>query len=129
MRARRATLAVCAVALFGVAVVSPAAAFLDHYKCYKIKKDNVPFPSVATLIDQFGNENVEIKKPFLWCNPVEKNGGSITNEVDHLLCYKIKGLKQDPPPHIQTTNQFGVSTLFAKKPFLLCVPGTKTLIP
>jgi hypothetical protein len=46
-----------------------------------------------------------------------------------LLCYKIKGANLSPGPHIQSTNQFGVQTLFAKKPFLLCVPGGKSIIP
>ncbi len=102
---------------------------LDHYKCYKIKKQSTPFPATASLQDQFGNESVEIKKAFLWCNPVSTNGSPINDSADHLLCYKIKGGKLTPAPHLQTTNQFGVSTLFVKKPFLLCVPGSKNLIP
>ena len=89
---------------------------LDHFKCYKIKKDNIVFSQTASQVDQFGSNNAELKKAFLWCNPVNKNGEGIANNVDHLLCYKVKGLKLDPPPHIQTSNQFGVSTLFAKKP-------------
>ncbi len=111
-----------------VSVVLPGGS-LDHYKCYKIKKDNVVFPPTANLADQFGVETVTIKKPFLWCNPVSKNGGGINNPTDHLLCFKIKGNKPTSFPHLSTTNQFGVSTLFAKKPFLLCVPGSKALLP
>ena len=125
----RVLLTSSAVTLLGLALASPASALLDHYKCYKIKKDNIVFSQTASQVDQFGSNNAELKKAFLWCNPVNKNGEGIANNVDHLLCYKIKGLKLDPPPHISTTNQFGNSTLFAKKPFLLCVPGTKTIIP
>ncbi len=102
---------------------------LDHYQCYKIKKDVILFPPTANLLDQFGSSVVSIKKGFLWCNPVSKNSEPIANNVDHLLCYKTKGPTLSPPPHVQTSNQFGVSTLFAKKPFLLCVPGDKTIIP
>jgi len=102
---------------------------LDHYQCYKIKKDTITFPTTASAVDQFGASTVEIKKGFLWCNPVDKNGGGIYNELDHLLCYKIKGPNLGVPPHIQSVNQFGTQTLFAKKPFVLCVPGDKTIIP
>jgi hypothetical protein len=114
----------------GLALVfaSPSQAALDHYKCYKIKKDNVVFPPTANLSDQFQSGSVEIKKGFLWCNPVSKNGGPIINNTDHLFCYKIKGTTLSPFPKIQSTNQFGVNTLFAKKPFLLCVPGTKVIL-
>jgi hypothetical protein len=41
----------------------------------------------------------------------------------------VKGPKLDPAPHVQSVNQFGTQTLFAKKPFVLCVPGDKTIIP
>jgi len=105
------------------------AAGLDHFKCYKIKKDTLVNPEAAATVDQFSNETVSIKKAFLWCNPVSKDGGAIIDATDHLLCYKIKGAKLDPAPHIASTNQYGLQTLFAKKPFLLCVPGSKVIIP
>jgi hypothetical protein len=108
---------------------SPASAQLDHYKCYKIKKDVTPFPLTATLTDQFGTDTVNIKKLRFFCTPVDKNGSSITNQTDHFSCYQIKGASLDPAPHVVTTNQFGGSRLFAKKPYLLCVPGSKDLIP
>jgi len=112
------------------ALAAPSRAALDHYKCYKIKKDSIaaPPPTVAD-VDQFGTTTDTVSKPFLWCNPVSKNGSGIIDPIDHLLCYKIKGDAPNPPPHLETTNQFGTSTLFAKKPFLLCVPGTKAIIP
>jgi hypothetical protein len=60
---------------------------LDHYQCYKIKKDVVAFPPTVSAVDQFASvAALEIKKPFLWCNPVDKNGGGIRNDIDHLLC-------------------------------------------
>ena len=115
-----------AMAAFGLALASSQAQALDHFKCYKAKKDVTPFPSMVSLVDQFSSVNAEVKKAFLWCNPVSKNGGPIANPNDHLLCYKIKADKQEIA--LQTTNQFGVSTLTAKKAFLLCVPGTKALL-
>lgn len=102
---------------------------LDHYQCYKIKKDVITFLPIVSAADQFGFGLLEIKKAFLWCNPVSKDGGPIYNDLDHLLCYKVKGNKLVPPPHVQSVNQFGPQTLFAKKPFVLCVPGNKTVIP
>lgn len=114
-----------AMAVFGLALASSQAQALDHFKCYKAKGVSAPFPPSVSLIDQFSSVNAEIKKPFLWCNPVSKNGGPIANPADHMLCYKIKADKQDVT--LQTTNQFGVSTVTAKKAFVLCVPGDKTL--
>ncbi len=103
---------------------------LDHYQCYKIKKDVVVFPPSVFVEDQFAVQPIlQLKKPFLWCNPADKNAEGIRNDLDHLLCYKAKGNNLPAPVHIQTVNQFGVQTLFAKKPFLFCLPGDKTIIP
>ncbi len=122
-----------AVVGFALSFATPSHALLDHYKCYKIKKEINPFPPTVVLFDQFvATDQVTVIKPFFWCNPTQKlspPGPPIINNVDHLLCYKLKGNKLDPAVHIATTNQFGVSTLFAKKPFLLCVPGSKAIIP
>jgi hypothetical protein len=119
----RILVAACAIAI-GLAFAGQAQA-LDHFKCYKVKKVTTPFPPTANLVDQFSAVNAEIKKAFLWCNPVSKNGGLINDPADHLLCYKIKADKQEI--QVSTTNQFGVSTVVAKKAFLMCVPGDKTL--
>ncbi|MGH7787345.1 MAG: CHRD domain-containing protein [Candidatus Binatia bacterium] len=102
---------------------------LDHFQCYKIKKDVVAFPPTVSAADQFAATTLELKKPFLWCNPVSKNGEPVYNIDEHLLCYKVKGPNLALPIHLQSVNQFGIQTLFAKKPFVLCVPGDKTLIP
>lgn len=102
---------------------------LDHYQCYKLKKDVITFPPTVLAVDQFASSTPEIKKAFLWCNPVDKNSEGIRNDIDHLLCYKIKAPNLVPAPHVQSVNQFGTQTLFAKKPFVLCVPGNKTIIP
>lgn len=115
-----------AAAALGLVLASSQAQALDHFKCYKAKKDVTPFPPTVSLLDQFSATTAEVKKAFLWCNPVSKNGGPVANPNDHLLCYKIKADKLEV--NLQTTNQFGVSTLTAKKAFLLCVPGTKALI-
>jgi hypothetical protein len=48
-----------------------------------------------------------------------------------LTCYKIKGPKlvKSQRPNVQVANQLGTTKLQAKKPFLLCVPSSKTVIP
>jgi hypothetical protein len=123
--------------LVALLVAGPAsAAFnLDHFKCYKAKDLKMPkFAKTSVLLeDQFtvNDGTFEAKKPFLFCNPVDKNSEGITNLIDHLTCYKVKGPKLDKTqrPNVQIDNQFGTQKLQAKKPFLLCLPTTKTIIP
>ncbi len=119
-----------AVVLSATNPIPAAGQNLDNFKCYKAKDLKMPkfVPSVVSLSDQFtAAPQVTVKKPFLFCNPVD-TGGGITNQVDHLTCYKIKGPKFDGP-NVQVVNPLGTTKLDAKKPFLLCVPSTKTVIP
>ncbi len=126
----------CAAAVLIFAGANPASAQfnLDHYKCYKVKDlKNPKFTKTSVnLTDQFGiNDGVfEAKKPFVFCNPVDKNGEGILNMDDHLTCYKAKGPKLLPSlrPNVEVVNQLGTLHLQAKKAFLLCVPSTKTVI-
>jgi hypothetical protein len=128
--------------LFGVlalAALASAPAFaqfnLDHYKCYKAKDLKNPkfAKTTVALADQFtvNDGNFEAKKPFLFCTPVDKNSEGIINAVDHLTCYKVKGPKLDKNdrPDVEVVNQLGTVRLNAKKPFLLCVPSEKTVLP
>ena len=87
------------------------------------------FPASTQADDQFGTENVTVKKAFLECNPADVGGGPPPNPTNHLLCFKVKGAKLDPKPHLSMTNDFGTSTVFAKKPFLVCLDSSKTIIP
>jgi hypothetical protein len=129
--------AVLGAGLFALFSVAPAVAQydLDHFKCYKAKDLKMPkfVKTVVLLEDQFAvnDGNFEAKKPFLFCNPVDKNDEGISNLVDHLTCYKIKGPKLDKSqrPNVQVANQLGTIKVQAKKPFLLCVPTLKTIIP
>jgi hypothetical protein len=129
--------AVSAAAMYVVLVAAPASAAydLDHFKCYKAKDLKMPKFAKTTiqLEDQFvvNDGTFEAKKPFLYCNPVDKNDEGINNSTDNLTCYKVKGPKLDKTqrPNVQVDNQFGTIKLQAKKPYLLCVPTTSTLIP
>lgn len=124
--------------VLALAALASAPAFaqynLDHYKCYKVKDLKNPkfAKTTVTLSDQFPNDGATLlKKPFLFCTPVDKNGEGIINMVDHLTCYKIKAPKLDKSlrPNVEVMNQLGTIQLNAKKAFLLCVPSEKTLIP
>jgi hypothetical protein len=72
-----------------------------------------------------------VKKPSLFCNPVDKNNEGIVNAADHLTCYTVKGpkLQKQDRPKVEIANQFGTLELEVQKPFLLCVPSTKSLLP
>ena len=120
--------------LAGGVAVSPAAALfnLDHYKCYKVKDLKMPkfVKTTVSLTDQFGINDgfFEAKKPYLFCNPADKNGEGILNADDHLTCYKVKGPKLLPldRPRVEIGNQLGTLQLEAKKAALLCLPSTET---
>jgi hypothetical protein len=122
-----------AVALaFGALTASPAAAALDNYQCRKAKDLKVPAKFVAStviVIDQFGVDTTEVKKPFLHCSPASINGAPVLNPADHLTCYKTKPALKLAGPNISVTDQFGTTKLSQKKNSLLCVPGSKTIIP
>jgi hypothetical protein len=116
----RFLVAACAIAI-GLAFASQASALDQHYKCYKVKKDVTPFPPSVNLVDSIGGAvSAEVKKAFLYCNPVSKNGSLISDAAGGAIGYKIKADKQEAA--VSTTNQFGASSLFAKKAFILLVP-------
>ncbi len=111
------------------------ASAVDHFKCYKAKDLKNPkfVPTTVDLTDQFGvnDGGFDVKKPFLMCNPAEKNNTGIYEPNEHLTCYKIKGPKLDSAlrPQVEATDQFGTLRLQATKPYLLCVPSAKTVLP
>lgn len=136
MKAFAAALVGVSFLLAGVSVSPTAAMFnLDHYKCYKVKDLKNPKFASATvsLSDQFGinDGSFDVKKPFMFCNPADKNSQGILNDDDHLTCYKVKGpnLLPGDRPKVEIANDLGMLQLEAKKAALLCLPSTKTLLP
>jgi len=110
----------CAVVGVALAIAGPSHALDTHLKCYKVKKLITPFPATVALVDSIGGaQSADVKKAFLYCNPVSKNGSPI-NDTDPMVCYKIKADKQESTQ--STTNQFGFTSVVAKKAFLLCLP-------
>ena len=99
----------------------------DHYKCYRVEGDEIPFG--AQLFDQFSQENLGILTPLYLCNPAEKllvdgTGFPITKPTEHLVCYL---LAQSDPANIVVVaeDQFGVWSLALTERELLCVPSLK----
>jgi cysteine-rich repeat protein len=108
---------------------------LDAFKCYKVKDLHEPqyLTTTVGLSDQFAvnDGSFAVTKPFLLCNPTAANGEPVGNPAGHLTCYKVKGPKLEPAlrPRVETSDAFGGMRLEATKPFLLCVPSSKTLAP
>ena len=120
-------LAGCA-AIIALTVAGEASAQNNHYLCRKVKDLGIPAKHVKlagiTVIDQVGIDICETKKPFLLCNPADKNGSGIVNPLLHYVCYKTK-CTQKPAVNFDITDQFNVLRLQTKKPFLLCNPAVK----
>jgi len=53
----------------------------------------------------------------------------ISDPNTHLTCYQVKGTRISPKPQVLVTTQFQASRFELKKPKLLCVPGTETVLP
>jgi len=105
---------------------------LDHYKCYQGRDLKNPefVKATATTSDQIvPSETVEVKKVKSVCTPVDKNGEGINTPSAHLICYQIKGAPLAPRPKVEVSTQFQISQFEIRKPKLLCVPGTKQIIP
>lgn len=100
----------------------------NHYLCRQVKDLKVPVKFVAipglSLVDQTGSDTCEAKKPYLLCDPVDKNGGGIPVPALHYCCYKLKcGLK--PAADYDVTDQFWNGRIQTKKPKFLCNPCSK----
>jgi hypothetical protein len=112
---------------------------VDHFKCYKAKDLKQPkfAATTVTLADQFGvihdDDQFELKKPFLVCNPADKDSEGVNNPNDHLTCYKVKGrdgkIDKSQRPQVEAVNQFGSVQLELKKAFVVCVPSAKSVLP
>ena len=98
----------------------------DHYKCYKTLGARNDTRTV-TLADQFGTEQVTVKRPIRLCNPADKNGEGILDPTSHQMCYKIAA-----QPFVQRVvlaqNQFGDNYLRIIRPESLCNPAAKNFI-
>jgi hypothetical protein len=84
---------------------------------------------VEDQFDQSGPDLIDVKKPSLLCTPVDKAGEGIIDLNAHLCCYTIKGTKLNPSVDVEIDDQFGTLELNVKKPKLICLPCSKTVLP
>jgi hypothetical protein len=123
---------------------------LDHFVCYKTAaakapKGTAPFPKFAptsvtavdarSTTDPSDQHRLDLKKPFVVCNPADTNGEDPTSPTHavHLAGYAAKISKTVPkqPKPVKTvvgiTNQIGPLQLQVKAPDRLLVPTAKAL--
>jgi hypothetical protein len=108
---------------------------LDSYKCYQGKDLKIPrltklkCPAGVQTSDQFTTECVDLQKLKFVCTPVGVNGSTILDPSAHLICYQIKGAALTPRPHVEVNTQFQTTQFELKKPKMICVPGSKVILP
>lgn len=107
----------------GVAFCASAAAAQENWDCRKAKAASFAGSTAASVVSAFASQsNVQVKKPFLYCDEASLNGGP--SGAAKQVCYKVKGTKTADAP-ASTTDAFGSLSLTVKaKTFLLCVPAT-----
>ena len=111
----------------------------DHFECYKVgvTAGTPKFTKLEDVVleDQFGTLTVDVLKPFLLCNPANKNGEDPTapTNPEHLLCYKARTSlgtpRFDKQVGLYTANQFGDEQLDAVRLQELCLPSSVTPPP
>lgn len=102
--------------------VRPAQPALEHFKCYKVRKE--PFqPRQVNLTDQFGTRLADISGRNELCNPVRKWAEPFRNKAAHLVCYTTQSA--DVAKAVVVRNQFGSQRLNVHTARRLCVPSEK----
>lgn len=108
----------------GAAEATPLAT-QNHYKCYDVPQFGPFAPPSVRLKDQFGATEGQAIRPFLHCNPVDKNGEGIPYPDVHLLCYELVEGPYLGPFALRIDNQFGSLHIRTDRPRVLCVPSYK----
>jgi hypothetical protein len=109
-------------------LISPGLVTVDHFKCYDAAGD--PLDISFDFADQFQGVGSLLVEPFLFCNPVDKNGEGIQNPDDHLACYLTP-----PGPalglQVPILNQFlaAPTDIILEDQFAFCLPSAKRLPP
>jgi hypothetical protein len=100
----------------------------NHYLAYGMKAP-IPPPTAVNVVDLFGADVVQLRRPRFLFGPVNKNGSGLPDPAAHLSCYTIKG-NDTPPSSVQVTNQLGTQQLrVLRKASLLCNPAEKGGVP
>lgn len=103
---------------------------LDHFQCYRVDPGTPLGRRIVTLVDQFGASRAVVSPLTTLCAPVQKSGGAVRNRLAHLACYPIKSKPAFRSRRATITNQFEKGTaLIVVRPFQLCLPSGKTVLP
>ena len=105
---------------------------IDHFACYSATGGRIN--KIVTVVDQFHTAPVtrQVREPFLFCNPADKNGEGIVNLDDHLTCYHTQppGLPIGTVPIFNQFNPPGLPDLpiQVQEDVALCVPSEKEIV-
>jgi hypothetical protein len=111
--------------------MTPGLLALPHFQCYEL--DRRPFTPIrdVSLIDQFGDGTVDVRRPKRICNPANKRNEdpSAPSLPDHLVSYEIRktGARFERVRDVRVTNQFGTIDVDLRRPSRLLVPSAKSL--
>ena len=113
---------------FTLNFVTPAAAVLDHFKCYWVEQGASVNVDVQ-LEDQFGSVKATVTDPVWFCNPVEKTHDGEVTEIEspdhHLTVYSLDHEEELQKWVVEVDNQFGEQNLKVQGPVGLAVPTQK----
>jgi hypothetical protein len=128
--------------LTAVLLLAPAsvhASLTGYTHCYEARRTrNTPkfVPVTVNLQDQFLTSPITAtaKNQRQLCNPSSVNGAFVpgVDQTAHLTCYATKdqpGTSRFKPIDVRVTNLFGTQDLTLSKPFRLCVPSEKGIVP
>lgn len=101
---------------------------LDHFKCYTTNGRPEFERTEVDLTDQFGNAEALVRRPWRFCNPVDKNDEGVSDPTAHLMCYQswdTAGPFSGGRRFVTVTNQFGEHSLVVIRHESLCLPAEK----
>lgn len=101
---------------------------LDHFKCYATGAQRDFERTEVDLTDQFGHATATLRRPYRFCNPVDKNDEGINDPTAHLMCYQSQdtaGRFSAGRRRVTVTNQFGEQNLVVIRHESLCLPAEK----
>jgi hypothetical protein len=100
----------------------------DHLVGYRTKAPKFAKRVDQIVVDQFGTQRLDVKRPDMLLVPTGKDGVAQVPPLDHFQCYKVKRSRGAPKFQQRTAsvmNQFETVSVMLVKPLLLCAPASK----